>query len=309
MALSWYVLSPNYQIIKLTHLNDFKTYLKLERGFSENSIEAYLRDATQFITYLDADKPIQEIVEDDVLNYLENLQELNIASSSQARILSGIKAFFKYLMTENSIEIDPTEFIEAPKIKLGLPDTLSYPEVEQLLSAIDLSTPEGSRNRAMIEVLYSSGLRVSELISLQLTKCFFDLGYIEIQGKGNKTRLVPIGSEAIHYTKIYIEFVRNHLSIDKDSQDIVFLNRRGKALSRVMIFLIVKDIATEIGLEKNISPHTFRHSFATHLLENGADLRAVQEMLGHESITTTERYVHTNREFLHEVILKYHPRR
>lgn len=291
------------------YLKDFKSFLKVERGLSDNSVEAYLRDATQFTDFLSDDKTITAVEEEDILNYLENLRELGIATTSQARIVSGIKSFFKYLLEENIIEKDPTLYVEAPSTKLSVPDTLSYPEIESLLNAIDLSTPEGTRNRAMLEVLYSSGLRVSELISLQLTKCFFESGYIEVVGKGNKSRLVPIGSDAIRYTNIYIQHIRSQLIIDKKSEDFVFLNRRGKPLSRVMIFLIIKNLASEIGLEKSVSPHTFRHSFATHLIENGANLRAVQSMLGHESITTTERYIEHDKAFLHEVVFKYHPRR
>lgn len=291
------------------YLKDFKNFLKIERGLSDNSVEAYVRDATQFSTYLADSKDIKAVEENDILNYLESMNELGIAANSQARMVSGIKSFFKYLIEESIIDNDPTQYIEPPSTQLKLPDTLSYPEIESLLNAVDLSTPEGTRNRAMLEVLYSSGLRVSELISLQLTKCFFDAGYIEVTGKGEKARLIPIGSDAIWYTNIYIQHIRNHLVIDKNAEDFVFLNRRGKPLSRVMVFLIIKKLAAEIDLEKNVSPHTFRHSFASHLIEGGADLRAVQEMLGHESITTTERYTHLDKAFLHEVVFKFHPRR
>ena len=223
-------------------------------------------------------------------------------------MLSGIKAFFKYLLLENEITEDPTELLESPRLPRKLPDVLSYEEIETMLSAIDHSSPEGTRNRAIIEVLYSSGLRVSELTGLQLTHCYFDIGFLRILGKGDKVRLVPIGKEAIKYTQIYLEHVRNEIVPAKDAEDIVFLNRRGGQLSRVMIFLMIKDIVEKAGIHKNVSPHTFRHSFATHLIEGGASLRAVQEMLGHESITTTEIYTHLDRDYLRQVITEFHPR-
>lgn len=240
--------------------------------------------------------------------FLQYVNELGMSAYSQARILSGIKGFFKYLMFEELIEKDPTELIEGPKIGRKLPDTLSYPEIEKLLEAIDLSKPEGGRNRAMLEVLYSSGLRVSELVDLKLNNIYFDVGFLRVIGKGNKERLVPIGRDALKHLKIYIEEIRVHVPVQKGSEADVFLNKRGKGLSRVSVFTMIKELARKIGLKKTISPHTFRHSFATHLIEGGADLRAVQEMLGHESITTTEIYTHLDRDYLRQVITEFHPR-
>jgi integrase/recombinase XerD len=239
---------------------------------------------------------------------LEYINELGMSAYSQARILSGIKGFYKYLMFEELIEKDPTELIEGPKIGRKLPDTLSYPEIEKLFEAIDLSKPEGGRSRAMLEVLYSSGLRVTELVQLKLNNVYFDVGFLRVIGKGNKERLVPIGRDAMKYLKIYIEEIRVHVPVQKGFEGDVFLNKRGKRLTRVTVFTVIKDLAEKIGLKKTISPHTFRHSFATHLIEGGADLRAVQEMLGHESITTTEIYTHLDRDYLRQVITEFHPR-
>jgi integrase/recombinase XerD len=242
---------------------------------------------------------------------LQYVHELGMSAYSQARILSGVKAFYRYLLDEELIEKDPTALLEGPRLGRKLPDTLSYQEIVQLLDAIDLSTPEGARNRAIIEVLYSSGLRVSELVNLTINNVYFDLGFLRVIGKGNKERLVPIGSDAMKYTALYIQEVRGvhpHKPPRKDSESIVFLNRNGGKLTRVMIFTIIKNLAATIGLKKTVSPHTFRHSFATHLVEGGADLRAVQEMLGHESITTTEIYTHLDREYLKQVIKEFHPR-
>lgn len=278
---------------------------------SENSIEAYLRDVeklSQFASMQEHNSAPETITERDISDFLEYINQFGLTPTSQARILSGIKSFYKYLALENIIQIDPTQLIEGPKTGRKLPDTLSFPEIEQMLEMIDVSTPEGARNRAILEVLYSCGVRVSELVDLKLTNCYFDIGFIRVVGKGNKMRLVPIGRDAIKYTKIYLDSIRNHLDIKSDAEDIVFLNRRGKALTRVMIFLIIKELAERAGIHKNISPHTFRHSFATHLIEGGADLRAVQEMLGHESITTTEIYTHLDRAFLQETLKSYHPR-
>lgn len=241
-------------------------------------------------------------------NFLEWINELGMTPHTQARVLSGIKAFFKYLVFENIILTDPSALLEGPKLGRKLPDTLSFHEIEQLLAAIDLSKAEGQRNRAMLETLYSSGLRVSELVELKLSNVYFDLGFLRIIGKGNKERLVPVGRDALRFIRIYTEEVRVHVPIKKGNENYVFLNRRGSKLSRVMIFTIIKNLAEEIGLKKSISPHTFRHSFATHLIEGGADLRAVQEMLGHESITTTEIYTHLDREYLRQVIQEFHPR-
>ena len=278
---------------------------------SENSIEAYIRDVEklcQFAEITEHNPSPEAINERDILDFLEYLSEFGISATSQARMLSGIKSFYKYLAIENLIQIDPTQLIESPKIGRKLPDTLSFPEIEKMLEIIDVSTPEGTRNRAILEVLYSCGMRVSELIDLKLTNCYFDIGFVRVFGKGRKMRLIPIGRDAIKYTKIYLESIRNTQDVNPESGDIVFLNRRGKQLSRVMIFLIIKDLAARAGIQKSISPHTFRHSFATHLIEGGADLRAVQEMLGHESITTTEIYTHLDRVFLQETMKSFHPR-
>ncbi|WP_026628345.1 site-specific tyrosine recombinase XerD [Dyadobacter alkalitolerans] len=294
-----------------SYIKHFKNYLRLERSLSGNSVEAYVRDVEKLEEYLELakiDLPPAKIDEEHLAAFLKYLSELGLAAHSQARMLSGIKAFFKYLLLENEITEDPTELLESPRLPRKLPDVLSYEEIETMLSAIDHSTPEGTRNRAIIEVLYSSGLRVSELTGLQLTHCYFDIGFLRILGKGDKVRLVPIGKEAIKYTQIYLEHVRNDIAPAKDAEDIVFLNRRGGQLSRVMIFLMIKDIVEKAGIHKNVSPHTFRHSFATHLIEGGASLRAVQEMLGHESITTTEIYTHLDRDYLRQVITEFHPR-
>lgn len=240
--------------------------------------------------------------------FLQCVNELGMSAYSQARILSGIKAFFKYLLFEEIIDKDPTVLLEGPKLGRKLPDTLDYEEIVKLLEAIDLSKPEGARNRAMLEVLYSSGLRVSELVELRIANVYFDIGFLRVIGKGNKERLVPIGKDALKFLKIYLEEIRVHIPIKDGFDSYVFLNRNGRKITRVMIFLIIKGLAAQIGLKKNISPHTFRHSFATHLIEGGADLRAVQEMLGHESITTTEIYTHLDRDYLKQVIKEFHPR-
>lgn len=295
-----------------SYLKNFKTYLTLERSLSANSIEAYLHDVQKLAEYLEiVGENIGPIALEDrhLFNFLYYIGELGMSATSQARILSGIKAFYKFLLLEESLQADPSALIEAPKLNRKLPDTLSFPEIVQLLDAIDLSTPEGTRNRAMLEVLYGCGLRVSELTELKLSELYFDIGFIRVFGKGDKVRLVPIGNDAIHYTRIYVEQVRVHIPIQKEAENHVFVNRRGGALSRVMVFMIIKDLAVKIGLRKTISPHTFRHSFATHLIEGGADLRAVQEMLGHESITTTEIYTHLDRDFLRQTMIEYHPRR
>ncbi|GLU53224.1 site-specific tyrosine recombinase XerD [Dyadobacter frigoris] len=294
-----------------SYIKHFKNYLRLERSFSDNSVQAYVRDVEKLAEYIELaaiNVSPAETKEEHLLAFLKYLSELGLTAHSQARMLSGIKAFYKYLLLENEITEDPTELIEAPRLPRKLPDVLSYDEIEQMLNAIDHSTPEGTRNRAIIEVLYSSGLRVSELIGLQLTFCYFDIGFIRILGKGDKVRLVPIGKEAIKYVELYLEHVRKEIEVKKDSEDIVFLNRRGGQLSRVMVFLIIKDVAEKAGIAKNVSPHTFRHSFATHLIEGGASLRAVQEMLGHESITTTEIYTHLDRDYLRQIITEFHPR-
>lgn len=294
------------------HIKGFGHYLKLERSLSENSIEAYLRDAEKLKQFMSAEYPAVSpltLTTKHLQGFLQFINELGMSAYSQARILSGIKGFYKYLLFEELITKDPTELLEGPKIGRKLPDTLSYPEIENLLNAIDLSKPEGARNRAMLEVLYSSGLRVSELVELKQTNVYFDIGFLRVIGKGNKERLVPIGRDAMKYLKIYVEEIRVHIPVKKSFEADVFLNKRGTRISRVSVFNMIKELAQRTGLKKTISPHTFRHSFATHLIEGGADLRAVQEMLGHESITTTEIYTHLDRDYLRQVITEFHPRR
>lgn len=292
-------------------VKQFKNYLRLERSLSENTIEAYERDVMKLSQYLEMTKrkvSPSTLTSKHLIQFVEYINELGASAYSQARILSGIKAFYKYLMFEEIITKDPTTLIEGPKLGRKLPDTLDFHEIEKLLNNIDLSKPEGARNRAILEVLYSSGLRVSELVNLKLSNIYFDIGFLRVIGKGNKERLVPIGREAMKFLKIYLEDIRVQIPIQKGFESFAFLNRRGKNLTRVMIFTIIKNLAKNIGLKKTISPHTFRHSFATHLLEGGADLRAVQEMLGHESITTTEIYTHLDRDYLKQVIKEFHPR-
>ena len=294
-----------------SYLRQFKGYLQLERGLSEHSVAAYVHDVEKLRAFLEtAGESVlpEKVQEAQLLSFLKTLVEVRLAPHSQARILSGLKAFFRFMLLEEYIERDPTELIEAPRLPRKLPDVLSYEEICLLLEHIDHSTPEGTRNRAILEVLYSCGLRVSELLSLQLTQCYFELGFIRVLGKGSKVRLVPIGRDAIKYTQIYLDTVRCHLDIQKEAEDLVFLNRRGQGLSRVMVFMIVKEAAERAGIAKKISPHTFRHSFATHLVEGGASLRAVQEMLGHESITTTEIYTHLDKDYLRQVVTQFHPR-
>jgi integrase/recombinase XerD len=295
-----------------SYLKNFKSYLTLERSLSENSIEAYLRDVSKLWEYLEIagelDIQPEKVTDKHLFNFFNYIGELGLEATSQARILSGLKSFFKYLLLEDLIKNDPMALIVSPKIGRKLPATLTFPEIEKILDGIDLSTNEGTRNRAILEVLYSSGLRVSELVEMKLTECFFDIGFIRIIGKGDKVRLVPIGSDALHYLQIYLETIRSQQEIKPDAENHVFLNRRGNKLSRVMIFLIIKDLVARVGIQKTISPHSFRHSFATHLIEGGADLRAVQEMLGHESITTTEIYTHLDREYLQQTIVEFHPR-
>ena len=292
-------------------IKEYKNYLLLERGLSGNSIEAYVHDAEklrEFLTIKEITASPVETTNRHIRDFLQYLGELGLTATSQARMLSGIKGFFKYLFVENLIATDPTELVETPRLSRKLPDTLSVQEIDLLLAAIDHSTPEGTRNRAMLEMLYGSGLRVSELIGLTLPNVYADLGFLRITGKGNKERLVPTGSEALKYLNIYLQEIRGHVMPQKDHENFVFLNSRGKAVSRVWVFLVIKDLAQKAGIQKNISPHTFRHSFATHLIEGGADLRAVQEMLGHESITTTEIYTHLDRDYLRQVMHDFHPR-
>ncbi|MBQ4914498.1 site-specific tyrosine recombinase XerD [Maribacter sp. MMG018] len=292
-------------------LKDYRHYLKIERGLSDNSITNYTLDVSKLIEFLNSG----ELNEDPVHIKKETIQQFvyEIAKivnpRSQARIISGLKSFFNYLVFEDYRPDNPLDLIESPKIGRKLPDTLSEKEINQLIEAIDLSTPEGERNRAILETLYGCGLRVSELTTLKLSDLFFEEDFIKVTGKGNKQRFVPISDINKKYINIYRNEIRVHLNIQKGFEDTLFLNRRGKQLTRAMIFTIVKNLAEKIGLQKNISPHTFRHSFATHLLENGADLRAIQQMLGHESITTTEVYMHVDRSHLADVMNKYHPRK
>ncbi|HEX2606498.1 MAG TPA: site-specific tyrosine recombinase XerD [Flavisolibacter sp.] len=288
----------------------FKAYLQLERSLSDNSVEAYLSDLEKLTSYfisVNLNKNPSEIQLKDLQGFIKWIAELGMTQSSQARIISGLRTFYRYCLLEDISKADPTALLEAPKLVRTLPDVLSFEEIENLMAQIDLSLPEGGRNKAILETMYSCGLRVSELVNLKLSQLFFDVGFVRVIGKGNKERLVPIGSSAIKYVLLYVNTIRNHLTIQKGEEDIVFLNRRGKRLSRVMIFLIIKDLAKKAGIQKAVSPHTFRHSFATHLVEGGADLRAVQEMLGHESITTTEIYTHLDREFLRKTLEQFHP--
>ena len=288
----------------------FKAYLRLEKSLSDNSVEAYLRDIDKLTQYFEQNSLLKkpaEIVLKDLQHFVKWIAELGMTSSSQARTISGIKAFYKYCQLENISQKDPTALLEAPKLKRLLPDTLSVEEIEEILAQIDLSKPEGGRNKAILETMYSCGLRVSEAVNLKISQLYPDVGFIRVIGKGNKERLVPIGSSAIKYISIYKNNIRTQIQPTAGNEDILFLNKRGTLLSRVMIFLIIKDLAAKAGIKKTISPHTFRHSFATHLVENGADLRAVQEMLGHESITTTEIYTHLDREFLRKTLVDHHP--
>ena len=294
-----------------SYIKGFKAFLQLERSLSVNSVEAYIHDIEKFVQYLDCQKLniVPEKIElKHLRDFLKWINELGIGARSQSRIISGIKAFYKYLLLEDVITVNPAELLESPRIGRRLPDTLSIEEIDELIEAIDLSKPEGVRNKAILDTLYSCGLRVSELTGLKISNLYFNEGYIKIIGKGDKERIVPIGNSAQKYINIYLENIRNHLTVKKDSEDILFLNKRGGKISRVMIFIIVKELAGKIGLKKSISPHTFRHSFASHLVDGGADLRAVQEMLGHESIITTEIYTHLDREYLRDAIMEFHPR-
>ncbi len=292
-------------------ITQFKHYLKLERALAENSIEAYVRDISKLQQFAEQGEEAiapENIAQENITDFIQLINELGMSAFSQARIISGIKAFYKYLLFEGNIKTDPTQLIESPRLGRKLPDTLDLHEIDKLLLAIDHSKPEGARNRAILETLYSCGLRVSELISLRISNLYNEAGYIRVIGKGDKERLVPIGREAIKYISIYRKESRLHIEIKPGNEDYVFLNRRGAKLSRVMIFTIIKNLAKVAGINKNISPHTFRHSYATHLIEGGADLRAVQEMLGHESITTTEIYTHLDRAYLQQIIQDFHPR-
>ncbi len=292
-------------------LKGFKAYLKLEKSLSPNSVEAYLRDVDKLILFIKSrsvDIQPHQVEMNLLQQFVKWLNELGITATSQARIVSGIKAFYKYLLMENLVTLDPSQLIEAPKLTRKLPDVLSVDDINSIINAIDLSTPQGPRNKAILETLYSCGLRVSELVNLKISNLFLNDTFVKVIGKGNKERLVPIGSVAIKEIDSYKNEIRIHATPSKNCEDILFLNQRGGKLSRVMIFTIIKQLSTKIGLKKHISPHTFRHSFATHLIEGGADLRAVQEMLGHESITTTEIYTHLDRQYLKDAIIQFHPR-
>ena len=294
----------------LPYKKGFKAYLQLEKSLSDNSVEAYLHDIEKLTTFLLATEQKKDPSELDLKTlqqFVKWVAELGMTASSQARIISGIKGFYKYCLIENITTTDPTALLEAPKLKRKLPDVMSFEEIENVIGAIDLSKPEGTRNKAIVETMYSCGLRVSEVINLQISCLFFDVGFIRVIGKGDKERLVPIGSDAIKYITLYHDTIRKQVNIKKGSEDFLFLSKHGTLLSRIMIFYIIKDLVLKAGIKKNISPHSFRHSFATHLVEGGADLRAVQEMLGHESITTTEIYTHLDRDFLRSTLQQYHP--
>jgi integrase/recombinase XerD len=290
-------------------IKEFKYYLKVERSLADNSVNAYIRDIRKLADFSSKIKVNElNISVNEIREFIADLNSKNISARSQARIISGVKAFFKYLIIEDYITNDPTMLIENPKIGLKLPEVLSVDEIELIISSIDLSNKQGERNRAILETLYSCGLRVTELINLKISNINFKEGYIKVIGKGDKERLTPIGSNALKYISIYVNEVRIHQKISKNHEDFVFLNNRGSKLSRVMIFTLIKKIVDKVGIKKKVSPHTFRHSFATHLIEGGADLRAVQEMLGHESITTTEIYTHLDRDYLRSNIMQFHPR-
>lgn len=288
----------------------FKAYLQLEKSLSDNSVEAYLRDIDKLTQYLQEASSLKapaDVELKDLQSFVKWVAELGMTDTSQARIISGIKAFYKYCLVEQISRKDPTVLLEAPKLKRALPDILSFEEIETIIGQIDLSTPGGGRNKAILETMYSCGLRVTEAVNLRISQLYLDVGFIRVLGKGDKERLVPIGSSAIKFINIYKDKIRVHMAPQPGHEDILFLNQRGSKLSRVMIFYIIKDLVVKAGIKKTVSPHTFRHSFATHLVEGGADLRAVQEMLGHESITTTEIYTHLDREFLRKTLEKFHP--
>jgi integrase/recombinase XerD len=291
------------------YIKQFVAYLKIEKGLAENSIFAYQRDVQKLLSFCDDEKKdVLDIKYVDLNLFVGMLYDLGLSPRSQARIISGIKQFYGYLLLDNILKTDPSESLEMPKLGRKLPEVLSIEEIDKLISAIDMSKAEGHRNKAILETLYSCGLRVSELVNLKFSDLFFEEGFIRVIGKGNKQRLVPSSPSAEKEINFYKTSTRNHLNVAKGSENIVFLNRRGAQLTREMIFTIIKNLSKEIGLTKNVSPHTFRHSFATHLLEGGANLRAIQEMLGHESITTTEIYTHLDQSFLKEAILSFHPR-
>jgi len=289
----------------------YENYLKLEKSLSQNSVAAYINDINKLVDFLETSQKRvtpERVKLQHLKSFVEWLNERGVSPRTQARTISGIKSFYKYLLIEGKISSDPTALLESPKIGRKLPDILSMEEIDTLIDAIDLEKPEGQRNKAMLETLYSCGLRVSELVNLKITNLFFDQGFIKIEGKADKERLVPVSNRAIEEINKYMSGYRKKLKIHKESENILFLNRRGKKLSRVMVFTIIKNLSQKINLDKKISPHTFRHSFATHLINGGADLRAVQEMLGHESILTTEIYTHIDRDYLKDTIHQYHPR-
>lgn len=305
----------NFVVKKMRNIQDidrvlcnYAMYLRMEKGLALNTEQAYIRDVEKFLSYLHGERSLLEVTEDDLHNFVCCLRDLGMAVSSQARIISGLKVFFKYLKTEGYIEVNPAQLIESPQLGRHLPEVLSVDEIDAMINAVDMSKPEGQRNRAIIETLYSCGLRVSELVDLRLSNVYAEEGYVVVIGKGNKQRLVPISTMALDEIVKYVEDTRSYLTVKHGDEDILFLNRRGGRLTRVMIFYIIKDLCELAGIKKTVSPHTLRHSFATHLLEGGANLRAIQNMLGHESITTTEIYVHIDRSFLREEILHYHPR-
>lgn len=292
------------------YIKGFRGYLQLEKSLANSSVEAYVSDLQKLIHFLQQNqlnRTPANITQTDLQQFIQYIAKDNISSTSQARILSGIRAFFKYALTEQLTNSDPTTLLSFPKIKRKLPDVLALEEIENMIAQIDLSKAEGERNRAILETMYSCGLRVSEVVNLRISYLYFDVGFIRVIGKGDKERLVPIGNDAMKYIQLYLNTVRCHQVIKKGYEDILFLSRRGQILTRIMVFFIIKDLAKKAGIVKPISPHTFRHSFATHLVEGGANLRAVQEMLGHTSITTTEIYTHLDREFLRTTLQSFHP--
>jgi integrase/recombinase XerD len=296
-------------VITTTYLKEYSTYLRLERGLSSNSIKAYLNDVQKLLQFITGSgQALADVGHEDLVRFITWLNELGMLPNSQARVISGLKSYFSFLALEELIADDPTALLELPKLSRKLPDVLSVVEIDQLMAGIDLSKPEGARSRAIIEVLYGCGLRVSELIGLKISNIHADAAYVLIDGKGSKQRIVPIGQVALKHLDIYLSEIRNKQKIKPHMEDFVFLNKFGASLSRVSVFTMIKALAQQTGIKKTISPHTFRHSFATHLIEGGADLRAVQAMLGHVSITTTEIYTHLDREYLHEVIRSFHPR-
>ncbi len=293
------------------YIKGFKAYLQLERSMADNSVEAYLHDVAMLRDYLSSGEErvgVEQVAQSHLQSFLEHINELELAVGTQARVLSGLKSFFRFLLLEEVIKTDPTELLDAPKPRRKLPHFLSVDEIDTLFTAIDHSTPEGQRNRAMLETMYSCGLRVSELVGLCISNLYLDVGFVRVIGKGNKERLIPIGDTAVTQIKLYKDYVRSQVVVKPGMEDVLFLNRRGSSLSRVMVFNILKDLTAKCGFKKNIHPHTLRHSFATHLVERGADLRAVQEMLGHKSITTTEIYTHLDRGFLRKTLQQFHPR-